>query len=38
MALAHAVGSKVEPGDLVAKRRRSMDAWADYCAMVRPSA
>jgi integrase len=35
MALAHAVGSKVEAayrrGDLFEKRRRLMDAWADFC-------
>jgi integrase len=35
MALAHAVGDKVEAayrrGDLFDKRRRLMDAWADYC-------
>ncbi len=35
IALAHAVGSKVEEayrrGDLFEKRRRLMDAWADYC-------
>jgi integrase len=35
MALAHAVGSKVEAayrrGDLFDKRRRMMDAWAEYC-------
>jgi integrase len=36
MALAHPVGDKVEAayrrGDLFEKRRRLMDAWADYCA------
>jgi integrase len=36
MALAHAVGDKVEAayrrGDLFNKRRRLMDAWADFCA------
>jgi integrase len=36
MALAHAVGSKVEAayrrGDLFDKRRRLMEAWAEYCA------
>jgi integrase len=36
MALAHSVGSDVEQayrrGDLFGKRRRLMDAWADYCA------
>ena len=36
MALAHSVGSDVEQayrrGDLFDKRRRLMDAWADYCA------
>src|SRR5215831_3857077 len=35
MALAHAVGSKVEAayrrGDLREKRRRLMDAWATFC-------
>jgi integrase len=35
MALAHAVGDKVEAayrrGDLFEKRRRLMQAWADYC-------
>lgn len=38
MALAHAVGDKVEAayrrGDLFDKRRRLMDAWADYSASV----
>jgi integrase len=36
MALAHAVGNKVEAayrrGDLFDKRRRLMDDWATYCA------
>jgi integrase len=36
MALAHAVGNKVEAayrrGDLLEKRRKLMNAWADYCA------
>jgi integrase len=36
MALAHAVGSKVEAayrrGDLFEKRRRLMDVWAEFCA------
>jgi integrase len=36
MALAHTVGDAVEAayrrGDLFAKRRQLMDAWADYCA------
>jgi integrase len=36
MALAHAVGDKVEAayrrGDLFDKRRRLMDAWANFCA------
>jgi integrase len=40
MALAHAVGNKVEAayrrGDLFDKRRRLMDDWAAYCLM--PSA
>jgi hypothetical protein len=35
-ALAHAVGNKVEAayrrGDLFEKRRRLMDAWAEFCA------
>ena len=35
MALAHMIGDKVEAayrrGDLFDKRRRLMDAWADYC-------
>jgi integrase len=35
MALAHAVGSKVEAayrrGDLFEKRRRLMDAWEEFC-------
>jgi integrase len=36
MALAHAVGDKVEAayrrGDLFDKRRKMMDAWANYCS------
>jgi integrase len=36
IALAHIVGNKVEQayqrGDLFEKRRRLMDAWADFCA------
>jgi integrase len=36
MALAHSIGSKVEAayrrGDLFDKRRRMMDAWAEYCS------
>ena len=36
MALAHAVGDKVEAayrrGDLLDKRRRLMDDWAEFCA------
>jgi integrase len=35
-ALAHSIGDKVEEayrrGDLFDKRRRLMDAWADFCA------
>jgi integrase len=35
MALAHAVGNKVEAayrrGDMFEKRRRLMDAWAEFC-------
>ena len=42
MALAHAVGSKVEAayrrGDLFEKRRRLMDEWARFCATVTPEA
>lgn len=38
MALAHAIDSKTElayrRGDLFAKRRRLMDAWAEYCSRV----
>jgi integrase len=38
MALAHAIGDKVEAayrrGDLFEKRRKMMDAWADYCGTV----
>jgi integrase len=38
MALAHAIGDKVEAayrrGDLIEKRTRLMDEWADYCSMV----
>ncbi len=38
MALAHAIGSKVEAayrrGDLFEKRRRLMEAWAGYCNKV----
>ena len=36
MALAHVTGNKVETayrrGDLFAKRRRLMDAWAQFCS------
>jgi integrase len=39
MALAHAVGDKVEAayrrGDMFEKRRRLMDAWAQYCSVVK---
>ncbi len=38
MALGHAVGDRVEAayrrGDLFEKRRKMMDAWADYCGTV----
>ena len=41
MALAHSVGNKVEAayrrGDLYDKRRRLMDAWADYCEETEPA-
>ena len=37
MALAHAIGSKVEAayrrGDLFEKRRRLMEAWEEFCAV-----
>jgi integrase len=40
-ALAHVVGDRVEAayrrGDLFEKRRRLMDAWAQYCATVNDS-
>jgi integrase len=40
MALAHTIGDKVEAayrrGDLFAKRRRLMEAWARYCANATP--
>jgi integrase len=42
MALAHAVGNKVEAayrrGDLFEKRRRLMEAWAEHCERGLPSA
>ncbi|MBS0223246.1 MAG: tyrosine-type recombinase/integrase [Proteobacteria bacterium] len=42
MALAHAVGNKVEAayrrGDMFEKRRRLMDAWAEFCAMTQKTA
>jgi integrase len=41
MALAHAVGDKVEAayrrGDLFEKRRRVMNAWAEFCAKRAPA-
>jgi len=41
MALAHVVGSKVEQayrrGDMFEKRRRLMEAWADFCAKPTPA-
>lgn len=40
MALAHAIGDKVEAayrrGDLFNKRRRMMEDWAKFCAIVEP--
>jgi integrase len=40
MALAHAVGSKVEAayrrGDLFEKRRKLMDAWAEFLGKAPP--
>ena len=42
MALAHVVGNKVEAayrrGDLFDKRRKLMDAWAEYCEKGQASA
>lgn len=42
LALAHAIGDKVEAayrrGDMVAKRREMMQAWADYLARPKGSA
>jgi integrase len=42
MALAHTVSDKVEAayrrGDLFDKRRKLMEAWADYCERGQPSA
>jgi hypothetical protein len=42
MALAHAIEDKVEAayrrGDLFDKRRRLMEAWADFCAKAMKSA
>jgi integrase len=39
-ALAHAIGNKTEAayrrGDLFEKRRKLMDAWADYCELGAP--
>lgn len=41
MALAHAVGNKVEAayrrGDLLDKRRQMMEDWAAFCALIEPS-
>lgn len=41
MALAHAVESKTEAAyrrtDLFDKRRRLMDAWAEYCVKRKPA-
>jgi integrase len=40
MALAHAIPSAVEAayrrGDLLEKRRRLMDAWAQFCSTTTP--
>jgi integrase len=40
-ALAHVIGDKVEAayrrGDLFEKRRRLMQAWAEFCAKPSPS-
>ena len=39
MALAHAVGNKVEAayrrGDMFEKRKRIMEDWSDYCEAVK---
>ena len=41
MALAHAIGDKVEAayrrGDLFAKRKALMEAWAKYCETSAPT-
>lgn len=41
MALAHAVGNKVEAayrrGDLLDKRRQMMDDWAAFCGLIEPT-
>lgn len=41
MALAHAIGDKVEAayrrGDLFEKRRKLMDAWAEFCTKAVPA-
>lgn len=41
MALAHAVGNKVEAAcrqsDLLDKRRQMVNDWAAFCAMVEPA-
>jgi integrase len=41
MALAHAVGNKVEAayrrGDMFDKRRRFMDDWARFCGTIQPA-
>ncbi len=38
MALGHTVGDRVEAayrrGDLFEKRRKMMDAWAEFCSTV----
>jgi hypothetical protein len=42
MALAHIIANKVEAayrrGDLFEKRRRLMEAWAEYCERGEPAA
>lgn len=42
MALAHVIGNKAEAayrrGELLAKRRELMDAWAEFCASAPPAA
>ena len=42
VALAHVINNKVEAayrrGDLLEKRRKLMDDWAQFCAVIHPAA